>query len=114
MKVAITSTDGVTVDQHFGKADCFYIYEMQHGKLSFIEKRDVISYCGCVAEKPADHEFDKDRFFRVFGTIQDCKKLYTKQIGDTPTQKLQANGIEVHLCSCEIESISGCSGNCKH
>ena len=114
MKVAITSTNGITVDQHFGKANCFYVYEMVQGRLNFIEKRDVISYCGCVTERTDSHEFEKDRFFRVFGTIQDCKKLYTKQIGDTPMEKLKANGIEVQLCSCEISSINGCSGNCKH
>lgn len=114
MKIAITSTDGKTVDQHFGKADSFYIYEKKDGKLNFIEKRNVVSYCGCVSVKQGDHEFDTDRFIRVFGTLQDCKKLYTTQIGDTPKAKLEANGIEIKLCSCEIDAIPVCSGNCKH
>lgn len=113
MKIAITSSDGVTVDQHFGKADCFYIYEAEHGKLNFVEKRDVVAYCKSSVQS-STHNFDNDKFISVFEALKDCMKIYTKQIGDTPLQKLKEEGIEVQLCGCEIDSISGCSGNCKH
>lgn len=115
MKIAITTTDGKTVDQHFGKANSFHIYEMEHGKLTFVEKRFVQSYCSCVDNEPVkpEHEFSLDRFFLVYEQLKDCKKLYTKQVGDTPKEKLAKNGIDVQLCGCEIASIPTCSGKCK-
>ena len=115
MKIAITTTDGKTVNQHFGKAQSFHVYEMVNGKLSFLEKRFVQSYCECVDDEPVnpEHEFSVDRFFLVYDQIKDCKKLYTSQVGEKPAERLKSNGIDVQICSCEIESIAGCDGKCK-
>lgn len=113
MKIAITSTDGKTVNQHFGKADKFFIYKMENCGLSFVEERTVNPYCKDGEEQPKDHGFDENRFFDVFEAINDCETLYTNQIGDTPLSKLKGKGIEVQLCSCEISLIGGCGCNCS-
>lgn len=112
MKVAICTTDGAEVDLHFGKTETFYIYEVKGGGQTLVEKRNVESYCSC-GDEPVAHDFDKPKFDKIFETIKDCDKLYTVRIGDAPLQKLQEQGMEVKLCSCAVDSIPTCSGNCK-
>ena len=115
MKIAVTSKDGAKVNQHFGKANSFLIYELTDKYISYIEKREVDSYCqntNGIAVDP-NHKFSVDRFALVYEKIKDCQVLYTQQIGDIPLEKLKELGIGVKLCNCKIESIAGCSGDCK-
>ncbi len=115
MKIAVTTTDKQTVNQHFGKASSFSIYEINAGELKFIETRETTAYCQGGAEEPVNdgHAFSDEKLDAVYETIKDCKTLYTKQIGDKPGAALLSKGIEIKPCSCKIEQIVGCSGNCK-
>lgn len=115
MRIAITTTDGVSVNEHFGKSNSFYIYDIDGGVLKAIEKRVVESYCETSEGKPVkpDHAFSVDRFSVVYDKIKDCKVLYTQKIGDVPKAKLGDMGITVQLCSCSVESLVACNGNCK-
>lgn len=115
MKIAVTTTDGVNVNQHFGKADSFYIYEVKNGELKNIEKRDVKPYCDSGSDTMPDpnHNYSVDKLLLAFEVIKDCKILYTQQIGKKPEQGLHNMGITVKLCNCPIESVVGCSGECK-
>jgi predicted Fe-Mo cluster-binding NifX family protein len=116
LKIAITSNDGEMVNEHFGRASTLYIYKLADEGLSFIEKRDVESYCSEENHEKSkeDHAFSADRFDKVYNAMEDCHVLYTHKIGDTPLEKLKQKGIEVQLCSCAIESIGKCSGKCNH
>ncbi len=88
---------------------------MENGKLKMVDLREVESYCECVDDVPVDpnHKFSVDRFSMVKETIKDCEKLYTVQIGEKPLEHLKNAGIEVQLCSCKIDQIVGCKGECK-
>jgi hypothetical protein len=44
-KFAVASRRGMLVDQHFGHAGQFYIYETDGTKVKFVEKRLVSSCC---------------------------------------------------------------------
>lgn len=115
MRVAITSTDGVNVDQHFGKAKSFYVYDFKCGRMDFIEKRATpFSYSteSDFLEQGTDHSFEEGRLNAVFHVINDCQRLYTLKIGERPRQALEALGMEVRPCHCPIETLSSCSGNC--
>lgn len=115
MRIAITTTDGVTVNEHFGKASSFYIYDIADGVLKAIEKRAVEPYCETSEGEVInpDHEFSADRFSLVYEKIKDCEVLYTQRIGDAPKAKLKGLGIVIQLCSCSIETLIACNGNCK-
>lgn len=117
MKIAVTTTDGINVNQHFGKAEDFYIYDLVGGTATFLNKRNVQSYCETDEKGDAvdpDHDFSLDRFSLVYEVIKDCEKLYTQQIGDKPLEKLIDKGIKVQKCMCGIDSLPTCSGNCKN
>ena len=45
-KVATASSDGIVINQHFGRADIFYIYEItETGKHRLLETRTVTPVC---------------------------------------------------------------------
>ena len=115
MRIAVTTTSGVKVDQHFGKARSFSIYDVKANDVKLIETRMVNSYCKSDTEEmpDKDHKFSGDRLSMVYERIKDCEKVYTLQIGEKPEAALKAKGIIVQLCSCNIDKIPGCSGKCK-
>jgi predicted Fe-Mo cluster-binding NifX family protein len=115
MRIAVTTTSGVKVDQHFGKASSFSIYDIKDNDLKLIETRIVNSYCACSGDElPAsEHKFSEDKLSMVYNRIKDCDKIYTLQIGEKPEEALKAKGIEVQPCNCNIEQIPKCSGKCK-
>ncbi|WP_346862062.1 NifB/NifX family molybdenum-iron cluster-binding protein [uncultured Draconibacterium sp.] len=115
MRIAVTTTSGVKVDQHFGKASSFSIYDINANEVKLIETRMVNSYCqsNAVGAPDPDHKFSDDRLSVVYNRIKDCEKVYTLQIGEKPEEALKAKGIIVQPCSCNINQIPGCKGNCK-
>lgn len=113
MKIAVTTSDGLKVNQHFGKADVFHVYDFEGGVLKLLEKREVDSYCRSKDEGPIEHEFEVDRFSMVYSTINDCSVLYTQQIGSKPEYELKKKGMHVQICNCKIASIISCGGKCK-
>lgn len=115
MKIAVTTSDGKKVDQHFGKAQSFHIYELSDQSIKLLEKREVESYCQTTNGEVIDpsHIFNADRLSDVYNKIKDCKILYTQQVGEKPKKELLQYGIQVQLCSCKINAIAGCNGICK-
>lgn len=115
MKIAVTTTDGVKVNQHFGKAEKFYIYELSVNCIKFIEIKYVNSYCDNIDGERVDpgHKYSVDKLSLVYKPISDCEVIYTQQIGEKPLKGLIEKGIAVKICSCAVQSIVGCSGKCK-
>jgi len=108
VKVAVASTDGKHVNEHFGKADRFLIYEMGP-IMTLLEERS----CARLSVDDPNHKFDPDKFDAILDTIKDCKKIYVSQIGAVPEAALKSKGFEVIRCGCAIDQIAGCGGNCK-
>lgn len=88
-RIAVVSNDDVNVNDHFGMAESFLIYEMSD-KLVFVEKRETEK----LSVGDPDHSFDAEKFNRVYETIRDCSKVYMTKIGKGPAKKLTDLGIE--------------------
>jgi MoaA/NifB/PqqE/SkfB family radical SAM enzyme len=90
-KYAVASKSGMLVDQHFGHAGEFYIYETDGAKVKILEKRLVKNYCTCNDEcddkKPAMES--------ILAAVADCSGVIALRTGDAPTRKLESLGIEV-------------------
>lgn len=53
LKVAVASTDGIHINEHFGRASEFMIYEVdEEGKYSLIENRKTIPTAPVTAMSP--------------------------------------------------------------
>jgi predicted Fe-Mo cluster-binding NifX family protein len=46
MKVAVVSSDGKVINQHFGNASRFLIFEVDGGEIQLIEVRETTPLCG--------------------------------------------------------------------
>jgi hypothetical protein len=89
LRIAVVSTDGANVNDHFGKAERFLIYDCDD-KMTFVEERPAETY----SVGDLEHTFDPERFGRVSALLKDCSKIYVTQIGGIPTAKLKELGIE--------------------
>ena len=101
MKVAVVSTDGINVNEHFGKAERFLIYELDANSTSLIEERKSTP----LSVNDLQHSFNPERFKNVVNVIKDCKKVYITQIGDVPAEKLKAENIEPVIFDGPIKDI---------
>jgi MoaA/NifB/PqqE/SkfB family radical SAM enzyme len=98
---AVASKNGIAVDQHFGHASAFYIYQYKNDKAEFIEKRDVSHYCrgreNCgrnAAEAGWYHEEALDGILEV---LDDCDGVIAMRIGDVPYRRLEKRGIRFFM-----------------
>lgn len=90
MKVAIVSTDGKVINQHFGKASRFFIFDVDDcGKIQFLEVRETIPVCGS-----ADYGHADEVLSRTISLISDCEALLCSRIGSKPQEELRKKGIK--------------------
>ena len=90
-RVAVATKSGMLVDQHFGQASEFYIYESDGEKARFLERRSVAKYC----QGSEVCEEKTERMDRLLDTIKDCGSVLALRIGDSPQQRLKEMGIRV-------------------
>jgi len=95
--IAIASSDGIVVNNHFGKAAKFYIYSVnQNDEFSFKEIREVIPVCN-----GGDH--DDNRLKENLERFTDCRHILVSRIGYGASSMASDMGIECYELPGEIE-----------
>lgn len=85
--VAVASKGRGLVNQHFGHAKEFQIYEVDATEATYVDTRFVTPYCqGGHSEKEALNE--------ILRTLFDCKAVLVSRIGVGPDDRLREAGIE--------------------
>ncbi|WP_044170051.1 nitrogenase cofactor biosynthesis protein NifB [Kamptonema formosum] len=85
--VAVATKGGGLVNQHFGHAKEFMIYEVDGSEAKFVGHRKVEHYCqGGYGE---DHSLEG-----IIKMLSDCKAVLVSKIGHCPQEDLQKAGIE--------------------
>lgn len=102
MRIAVVSTDGINVDEHFGRAQRFLIYDRDDG-LTMVEDRPT----GTLSVGDPDHPFDAQRFQDVASQLKDCNRVYVTRIGAGPAARLKQLGIEPVIYQGPIAHIPG-------
>lgn len=98
-RVAIASTDGIVVNQHFGRAEEFYIFEVERWEnreanedkkleIHRKEKRKAEPVC-----QGGNH--DQDAMEQAVHNLADCDYVLVERAGMGACQMLKAQGIEV-------------------
>lgn len=90
MRIAVASKSGIEVDQHFGHADRFLIYDCAGGRPTPLGEVQVEKYCSF----DPDHPFRHGKFNAIVEALQGCRAVVTAMIGDLPRQELKKAGIE--------------------
>ncbi len=95
-KIAVTSKYGRLVDQHFGHAENFIIYQGDGQNFHILENRSASKYCAGMAE--CDEE--EERRDNILDILQDCNAVLTMRIGYHAKEKLDRRGIySVEFCN---------------
>ncbi|MEJ2158147.1 MAG: nitrogenase cofactor biosynthesis protein NifB [Desulfobacteraceae bacterium] len=90
--VAVTSLEGVLVNQHLGEAYQVMIYGENDGRIGLIEARP--------APDPGD---GMQRWKTLAGILSDCRALLVSGIGGNPKKVLTDSGVEVIECEGVID-----------
>ena len=87
--VAVASSGGGRVNQHFGRAEEFWIYEAGPGWARFVQARNVRRFCsgllGC--------DDDPSALGKLVSMLSDCAAVIATDIGPRPREALEKVGI---------------------
>lgn len=90
IKIAIASTDGKVVNQHFGRADAFHIIDADSETMTFSyrERRSVVPIC-------QGQEHEDDQLLALAQRLKDCSYILVSRIGLGARNVLEQQKIEV-------------------
>jgi predicted Fe-Mo cluster-binding NifX family protein len=104
VKIAIISDDGVTVSQHFGRAEMYVVLTIEDGQIIAEETRPKVGHGAFMSQPHADldaqgrHGFGagaQSRHQQMGEAIGDCQALIAGGMGWGAQESLQQLGIEV-------------------
>ena len=89
-KVAVASTDGNVINEHYGRCRKFLIFnvEEESGKTEVLELRDCDALCH-------SGEHSDNIMERNAELLKDCRAVLVSQIGPSAEQYLRTRGIDV-------------------
>ncbi|GAB4295428.1 MAG: NifB/NifX family molybdenum-iron cluster-binding protein [Desulfuromonadia bacterium] len=99
MQIAVTSHDGVMIDQHFGHADRFIVYEVMGGSAQRIGERTTGRYC----TYDPDHPLRAHLLEEIAAALAGCRVILTHRIGEAPRRFLEERGFDVFELSGNID-----------
>lgn len=84
-KVAVASTDGISVDEHFGRSKEFLIYEVEEGgAFKFLERRNV---------NDGSNQSHDTVLQTTVELLEDMEVVLAKQIGPGAEKELRGKGV---------------------
>lgn len=87
-KIAVASSDGIVVNNHFGRAKDFYIYTIDsREQIKFLEKRIMNPVCD--GGNHDDQKLDEN-----LKNLSDCDYLLVSRIGEGAYHRAKQFGIE--------------------
>jgi predicted Fe-Mo cluster-binding NifX family protein len=103
MKIALVTDDGVTISQHFGRAQYYMVVTIENGKVVNKEQRSKAGHHVAGAEHASQashgerHGFDANAqasHAGMMANITDCQFLIAGGMGWGAQESLKAKGIE--------------------
>jgi predicted Fe-Mo cluster-binding NifX family protein len=98
-RLAVATSDGFTVNEHFGHAKFFRVYDINQSGSDFIEVRDAVAAC----QHRLGH--DTTRFDKIIELLSDCDALLVQKIGEGAAAYLIAKNVRVFEVSGSIDAV---------
>jgi len=90
MLIAVASKDGREINQHFGHAERFLIYEVEGDDAKLVDEKKVERYCSYDVDHPLrGHILDA-----IAGALAGCRAVVCAQIGQAPQLEMERLGID--------------------
>jgi nitrogen fixation protein NifX len=94
MKVAFATTDGKQVNEHFGRAGSFAVYDMTEGGYRFVEIRKFADGMDrTVMDSRENGPLHESAVQSKVDRLADCKLIYLTEIGGPSAARLVQKGI---------------------
>jgi nitrogen fixation protein NifB len=97
--VAVATKGGGLVNQHFGHAKEFQIYEVDANEAKFVGHRKIDNYCQSGYGEEATLEY-------TIKALADCKAILVSKVGECPKADLQTAGLVVVEAYDVIEKVA--------
>ncbi len=96
-KIAVASTDGKVVNQHFGRAEKFYILEVNdENEFYYVEERKTAAPC-------SGGTHSDNGLALAVRVLSDCKYVLVSQIGAGAEYELNKKGVTAFAISHYID-----------
>jgi nitrogen fixation protein NifX len=96
-RIALASTNGKAVDQHFRQADRFEIVDLEEDRYIFVETRRRQ-----IGNTPGH---DTGAFDDIVRLLQDCEGVFVSQIGVGAARYLHTVGLRVFEAPYPVEGV---------
>ncbi len=100
MLMAVASKDGKEINQHFGHAERFLIYDVDNGEANLVDEKKVDRYCSFDPEHPLRGHILKG----ISEALNGCRAVVSAQMGEHPRGELEKLGIEPFVASGPIKA----------
>ncbi|MBZ4667626.1 MAG: Dinitrogenase iron-molybdenum cofactor biosynthesis protein [Defluviitaleaceae bacterium] len=94
-RIGFASIDGAVIDQHFGSARYWQIYDVD-SEARFVETRKTVAKCQGHCEGGFDHLLD---------VLKDCDAIFVLKIGEVAAAVMLPKGKRVFEAEGEVEDI---------
>ncbi|MBQ6675938.1 MAG: dinitrogenase iron-molybdenum cofactor biosynthesis protein [Ruminococcus sp.] len=98
-RIAVATHSGELIDEHFGHAKFFRVYEISEGGYELLEVRDAVAAC----QHALGH--DTTRFDKIIELLSDCDALFVEKIGIGAAAYLIERGVRVFEAKGSIEAL---------
>lgn len=99
MLIAVASKDGREINQHFGHAERFLIYDVTGAEVKLVDEKKVERYCTYDEAHPL-----RGHVLRAISeALQGCRAIVCSQIGQAPQEEMARLGFEVYSMHDEIK-----------
>lgn len=86
-KVAVASSDGKVINQHFGRATRFLIFDIEIESFRFSKLIETVPFCN-------NGEHDDNKLSLATDSLAGCRAVLVCQIGNGAIKALESKGIE--------------------
>ena len=90
MLIAVASKDGKEINQHFGHAERFLIFDVEEAEARLVDEKKVERYCTC----DADHPMRAPVLKAIAEALTGCRAIVCAQIGQAPQMEMERFGID--------------------
>lgn len=100
MLIAVATKDGKIINQHFGHAERFLLYEVEGPTVRLVDEKKVERYCTYDEAHPLRGHVLRG----ISDALQGCRAIVCSQIGQAPQEEMGRLGFEVFTLEGEIHA----------